>query len=209
MAEVTVMFGGAQVSQHRIAHNPFVVGRDGSCDVSIDNVGVSRNHCQFTHDGKRWYVEDMGSANGTYHRGQKIRKAPIGDGDQVQIGKHTLVFKRGAPNELAPPPKGGVAAAAAAGGPGPAAATGATEKDIVSDGMMTFKMDARLIHQQMGAKASTGPQRAAQVASAFGGPSAKKAGGSVLWRLFKGLIVLAALGGAVLYLLKTLKIVQF
>lgn len=34
-------------------------------DLSGDN-GVSRRHCQLTTDGTRWWVEDLGSSNGTY-----------------------------------------------------------------------------------------------------------------------------------------------
>ena len=34
-------------------------------DLSSDT-GISRRHCQLTSDGKRWWVEDLGSSNGTY-----------------------------------------------------------------------------------------------------------------------------------------------
>jgi len=205
MAQVTVVFGGQNVSTHKVSHVPFTVGRDSSNDIAIDNVGVSRNHCKVTHDGKRFYIEDAGSSNGTYHRGSKIRKAPLGDGDEVQIGKHKLVFNKG-PNELAPPPKGGVAAAAA----GQAGGAGGHESEAVTDGMMTFKMDARLIHQQMaGGTSSAGPQRAAQLAGSMGGSSSP---GGFFGKFIKFILVLGLLAGvgvAVLYVLKTLKIVDF
>jgi hypothetical protein len=206
MAQVTVIFGGQNVGTHKVSHVPFTIGRDSSNDIAIDNVGVSRNHCKVTHDGKRFYIEDAGSSNGTYHRGSKIRKAPLGDGDEVQIGKHKLVFNRG-PNELAPPPKGGVAAAAA-GLPG---GGGGAETEAVTDGMMTFKMDARLIHQQMagGDKASKGPQRAAQLAGSMGGSSRR---GGFFGKFIKFVLVLgllAGVGAAVLYVLKTLKVIDF
>ncbi len=34
-------------------------------DLTADN-GISRRHCQLTTDGSRWWVEDLGSSNGTY-----------------------------------------------------------------------------------------------------------------------------------------------
>ncbi|HWU21069.1 MAG TPA: FHA domain-containing protein [Nocardioides sp.] len=34
-------------------------------DLSSDT-GISRRHCQLTTDGTRWWVEDLGSSNGTY-----------------------------------------------------------------------------------------------------------------------------------------------
>ena len=76
--------------------------------------------------------------------------------------------------------------------------------------MMTFKMDARLIHQQMsGEKKSSGPQRAAQLAGSMGGTTISRSGGSsMVWKLFKGLVLLAVLAAAALYALKELKILE-
>ena len=74
-------------------------------DVSADP-GVSRRHAQLTTDGTRWFIEDLGSANGTYvgaaagglprgpiPGGQKREIAP---GEQVYLGAWTRIVVRAA-----------------------------------------------------------------------------------------------------------------
>jgi len=197
MPVVTVMFGGQKLGTHNITHCPFVVGRESTCDVVIDNVGISREHCQFTWDGKHYYVEDMESANGTYHHGQRIRKAPVANGDTIQIGKHSLVFSC-CPGE--PPPSSRRPDDAGGGKKG--------KTPAITDGMLTFQMDARLILAQS-AQSGPGearPRRASDVASSFAAAPAvsKRRQGSRLARAVLLLVVLGTLAGAVYYLLRSL-----
>ena len=44
-------------------------------DCGTDN-GVSRRHAQLTTDGTRWWVEDLGSSNGTFVAERRRRPAP-------------------------------------------------------------------------------------------------------------------------------------
>jgi hypothetical protein len=72
--------------------------------------GVSRRHCQLTTDGLRWWVEDLGSSNGTFVAPageplpdialtQGIRKE-IEEGDRIFIGAWTrLVIRKALPGE--------------------------------------------------------------------------------------------------------------
>ncbi|GAA4681229.1 FHA domain-containing protein [Nocardioides nanhaiensis] len=78
-------------------------------DLSSDN-GISRRHAQLTTDGTRWFVEDLGSSNGTYV-GSSVgplptEALPVGqrrefdDDDRVYLGAWTrLVIRRAAPGE--------------------------------------------------------------------------------------------------------------
>lgn len=73
--------------------------------------GVSRRHCQLTTDGQRWWVEDLGSSNGTFVAPagdplpdnpltQGVRKE-IEEGDRVFIGAWTrLVIRKALPGEV-------------------------------------------------------------------------------------------------------------
>lgn len=188
MATITVMFGPDNIGAHKIMHSPFSVGRDASCDATIDNAGVSRFHCKFSWDGKHFFVEDMESANGTFHHGHKIRKVSIVDGASVQIGKFTLLFQHG--KDEAPP---SIKEEWSLGSD--------SEKKVMSDPMMTFQMDGRKMQQKMQdmrSGAPAGPQRASDVARAFkpgGEPSGvRRAPSSLIGRLFKFVVVLALLG---------------
>jgi hypothetical protein len=79
-------------------------------DLSSDT-GISRRHAQLTTDGSRWWVEDLGSSNGTYVGGavDALPKAPVPPGqkqevqagDRIYLGAWTrLVIRKAAPGEV-------------------------------------------------------------------------------------------------------------
>jgi len=149
MATITVILGDQQLGTHSMKHHPFSVGRDAGCDVPIENIGLSRNHCRFLFEGGKYFVEDAGSSNGTFVNGERVEKSEVKDGDEVQAGKFKLVFKCSA-DEPPPPPKG------AAPGIEPERAA------APSDQMKTFQMSADDLRAKMG---SGGPSVAGQRAS--------------------------------------------
>jgi hypothetical protein len=79
-------------------------------DLSSDN-GISRRHAQLTTDGTRWWVEDLGSSNGTYVGGSvgPLPAVPVPPGqkqeiaadDRVYLGAWTrIVVRRAAEGEV-------------------------------------------------------------------------------------------------------------
>jgi len=62
-------------------------------DLSSDN-GISRRHAQLTTDGKRWWVEDLGSSNGTFVGGSvgKLPATPIPPGQKKEIASDDRVY---------------------------------------------------------------------------------------------------------------------
>lgn len=79
-------------------------------DLSSDT-GISRRHAQLTTDGSRWWVEDLGSSNGTYVGGavDALPKTPVAagqkqevrTGDRIYLGAWTrLVVRKAAPGEV-------------------------------------------------------------------------------------------------------------
>lgn len=62
-------------------------------DLTADN-GISRRHCQLTTDGTRWWVEDLGSSNGTYLGTSTgaLPKDPIPAGEKREIGADARVY---------------------------------------------------------------------------------------------------------------------
>jgi pSer/pThr/pTyr-binding forkhead associated (FHA) protein len=61
----------------------------------IDNLAVSGHHAKLQVEGGRFLVEDLNSLNGTFLNNQRIRKSILKDGDEIVIGKHTLLFQEG------------------------------------------------------------------------------------------------------------------
>jgi hypothetical protein len=79
-------------------------------DLGSDN-GISRRHCQLTTDGSRWWVEDLGSSNGTYLGsavgGLPTDPVPVGEKREiapdarVYLGAWTrIVIRRAQPSEV-------------------------------------------------------------------------------------------------------------
>lgn len=72
-----------------------VVGRGADCDIQVDRDSVSRRHARFVLDDEYWYVEDLGSTNGTYVNDAPVRQAPLRDSDLVKIGAAIFKFLTG------------------------------------------------------------------------------------------------------------------
>jgi len=67
------------------------MGRAGGCQVTIDDTYVSQLHARLFRREGQYYVEDLGSTNGTYLNKRKVT-APIAirKGDRLQVGKTVL-----------------------------------------------------------------------------------------------------------------------
>ena len=70
-------------------------GRADSCRVQLDDTYVSTLHARmFSKDGT-WFVEDLGSTNGTYLNRVKVTgPSPIAVGDEVRVGKTIVEVRR-------------------------------------------------------------------------------------------------------------------
>jgi two-component system, cell cycle response regulator len=69
---------------------PTVIGR-GDADVRIDDDGISRRHCSIQPRGRGALLVDLGSANGTYVDGERVREKLLASDDRFQIGVSTTV----------------------------------------------------------------------------------------------------------------------
>ena len=70
-----------------------IVGRGTEADIWLEDPAISRLHARFARrpDG-RFYVEDLGSTNGTFVAGRKVEsRAELATGDRVQIGPNQLL----------------------------------------------------------------------------------------------------------------------
>lgn len=71
-------------------------------DVDLDThdpeAKISRRHARIIRDGRRYLIEDLGSTNGTFiNRGRRLIpgiRQPLGDGDEIIVGKTFLRFHK-------------------------------------------------------------------------------------------------------------------
>lgn len=74
-------------------------GRHPDSDIFLDDITVSRRHAEIVRDTGGYSICDVGSLNGTYLNRERIEKAAIANGDELQIGKFKLVFFSGTAGE--------------------------------------------------------------------------------------------------------------
>ncbi len=67
-----------------------VIGRGRGADVVFAEQTISRAHAGIGWDGKSFFVQDLGSTNGTRVNGKRKRRAELNDGDDLQLGKLKL-----------------------------------------------------------------------------------------------------------------------
>jgi pSer/pThr/pTyr-binding forkhead associated (FHA) protein len=85
---------GAKVDSRRL-DGTLQVGRAEACQVRLSDTYVSSFHARIYNKDGSWYVEDLGSTNGTYLNQRRITAAAeLRAGDRVRIGKTTLDFRR-------------------------------------------------------------------------------------------------------------------
>jgi pSer/pThr/pTyr-binding forkhead associated (FHA) protein len=72
-----------------------VVGRAPECELRLDDTYLSQQHARIFGKNSTWYVEDLGSTNGTFVNEQKLMApAMIQPGDKVRLGTTVLEVKR-------------------------------------------------------------------------------------------------------------------
>ncbi len=94
MAYLKQAFGDQpDAATHPLTGDILTIGRHETCDVVVESPAVSRFHAKITAEGSRFFVEDLGSRNGTILNGRAIsRKTPLKNGDRLEVSTLPFVF---------------------------------------------------------------------------------------------------------------------
>ncbi len=92
MARLILKYEAAVLKEIPLKQAALTIGRTPGNDLVIDNLAVSGHHAKVYFEGDCFVVEDLNSLNGTFVNSQRVRKIPLKNGDQVLIGKHSLIF---------------------------------------------------------------------------------------------------------------------
>ncbi len=78
-----------------LADAPLLIGRGSDAAIRLDDDYVSTRHARVAASDDEWFVEDLGSTNGTYVGSARIAQpTTIGLGIQVRIGKTILELRK-------------------------------------------------------------------------------------------------------------------
>jgi hypothetical protein len=87
-----------QLQEIDLPQGDTVIGRSATCQVTIEDPLVSREHARIRIHGERATIEDLGSRNGVQVGGMSLHSMHVlRDGERVRIGTQEMVFCAGAP----------------------------------------------------------------------------------------------------------------
>lgn len=91
-----VVTAGSNVGERAdLAQAPILIGRGTDAAIRLDDDYVSTRHARVAASGDQWFVEDLGSTNGTYIGSVRISQpTTISVGTQVRVGKTILELRK-------------------------------------------------------------------------------------------------------------------
>ena len=85
-----VLLQGGEAIPYELDDDVTVLGRAPECQIQLDSNMVSRRHAQVTREGDSFFLEDLGSGNGTFLNGKRLAGAdPIAAERSAQAGTHS------------------------------------------------------------------------------------------------------------------------
>ena len=92
---VLVVEGSNAGERAELADAPILIGRGNDAAIRLDDDYVSTRHARIAASGDQWFVEDLGSTNGTYIGTVRISQpTTLTLGTQVRIGKTILELRK-------------------------------------------------------------------------------------------------------------------
>src|SRR4051812_47950227 len=91
MASLIAKKGPTPGRRFALGGEPAVIGRQPDAAIYLESLAVSRHHARIICDRGIYFVEDLGSSNGTWINGTQVKgRAPLTEVDELQIGPYVL-----------------------------------------------------------------------------------------------------------------------
>jgi predicted component of type VI protein secretion system len=94
MPYLTLRFGQSILKDYALRGEPVTIGRSPQATIFIDNPAVSHQHARVMMQDDRYFLQDLGSTNGTFHNGVRVAETlvELREGDTIDVGKHNLRY---------------------------------------------------------------------------------------------------------------------
>ncbi len=93
--QVVIVEGGNKGEAVSLDEAPLLIGRGNDAAIRLDDDYVSTRHARIANSGEQWFVEDLGSTNGTYVGTTRITQpTALQLGTQVRIGKTIMELRK-------------------------------------------------------------------------------------------------------------------
>ena len=82
-----------QGQEHHLTGESTTIGRAVECSVVITSKRVSREHARIYREGRRFFLQDLNSTNGTFLNDERLlNPVELRDGDRISIGEVDFIF---------------------------------------------------------------------------------------------------------------------
>ncbi|NOX54985.1 MAG: SpoIIE family protein phosphatase [Planctomycetes bacterium] len=89
-----VLLQKGEATRYELNQNEVLLGRHPDCDIQLGSNTVSRRHARVLCEGDTYYLEDLGSGNGTFVNGKRItQRVALKHEDRVKLGPFLLRFE--------------------------------------------------------------------------------------------------------------------
>jgi len=94
-SRIVVEDGPEKGTRLDIASERVTIGRGVICDVTLSDTSVSGTHCEIIASETGFLLRDLGSSNGTWVAGVRVREAWLEPGMPIRVGRTVIRFEHG------------------------------------------------------------------------------------------------------------------
>ena len=93
MPQISILYPEEDRRTVQIPEAGLLIGREPSCDLCLTDEFVSAKHCKIFSENGTFFLEDLGSTNGTTIDGMEVEeKSVLKEGQSIQIGITVMKF---------------------------------------------------------------------------------------------------------------------
>ncbi len=92
-AQLLLTHGTEIVQEFILNARSVVIGRDQPNGIELFKETISRAHAQITNENGIYVIYDLNSTNGTFVNDRRIQRCILKDGDRINLGGETLIFR--------------------------------------------------------------------------------------------------------------------